>query len=287
MSAAGNPAVAQINLPAKPTRDRWQAIKRGSRLRCPNCGEGLLFRAYLKVNDTCPVCGEEFFHQRADDAALSDHPRCRPYRRRPDAHCRRDRRYPADLDRYDRLAGAHLEPVSGAATAFQGRPDRLSMGAAHARIRYCASGAKAPEPGALTENALASPARTSGGVRPAPAATLILIDRSGKVPKVLMGRRHAGHFFHPNKYVFPGGRLEPQDRRMNVAGALSAIVEEKLMKRVARPSPARARAQALAAIRGDFRRDRLASRLARFWHAADAPRRQLERICRPRGLPNP
>lgn len=24
-------------------------------------------RSYLKVRDTCPVCGEELFHQRADD----------------------------------------------------------------------------------------------------------------------------------------------------------------------------------------------------------------------------
>ena len=34
----------------------------------PACGEGRLFRAYLKVDDACPVCGEEFHHHRADDA---------------------------------------------------------------------------------------------------------------------------------------------------------------------------------------------------------------------------
>ena len=27
-----------------------------------------MFRAYLKVNDACPECGEELHHQRADDA---------------------------------------------------------------------------------------------------------------------------------------------------------------------------------------------------------------------------
>jgi uncharacterized protein (DUF983 family) len=27
-----------------------------------------MFRAYLKVNDECPVCGEELHHHRADDA---------------------------------------------------------------------------------------------------------------------------------------------------------------------------------------------------------------------------
>jgi 8-oxo-dGTP pyrophosphatase MutT (NUDIX family) len=102
------------------------------------------------------------------------------------------------------------------------------------------------------DNAPTDPARVRRAVRPAPAATLILMDRSGRVPKVLMGKRHASHRYMPNKYVFPGGRLEPQDRRMNVAGALPAIVEEKLLKRVARPSPSRARAQALAAIRETF-----------------------------------
>ena len=48
-------------------RDLARAVGRGIRCRCPQCGEGRLFRAYLKVNDTCPVCGEELFHHRADD----------------------------------------------------------------------------------------------------------------------------------------------------------------------------------------------------------------------------
>jgi uncharacterized protein (DUF983 family) len=42
-------------------------IIRGLRGRCPNCGEGRLFRAFLKVADSCPVCGEELHHHRADD----------------------------------------------------------------------------------------------------------------------------------------------------------------------------------------------------------------------------
>ncbi len=44
------------------------AMRRGLMGRCPNCGEGRLFRAYLKVVDNCSVCGEELKHQRADDA---------------------------------------------------------------------------------------------------------------------------------------------------------------------------------------------------------------------------
>jgi uncharacterized protein (DUF983 family) len=50
-----------------PERDVWLAMKRGLRCRCPNCGEGKLFRAFLKVNTNCPACGEALFHHRADD----------------------------------------------------------------------------------------------------------------------------------------------------------------------------------------------------------------------------
>jgi uncharacterized protein (DUF983 family) len=43
------------------------AMKRGLLGRCPACGEGRMFRAYLKVADECPACGEELHHHRADD----------------------------------------------------------------------------------------------------------------------------------------------------------------------------------------------------------------------------
>lgn len=42
-------------------------LLRGFLGRCPNCGRGHLFGRYLKVRDQCCVCGEELFHQRADD----------------------------------------------------------------------------------------------------------------------------------------------------------------------------------------------------------------------------
>jgi uncharacterized protein (DUF983 family) len=53
---------------ARPDRALWPAMLRGMKCRCPACGEGKMFRAYLKVADTCPNCGEELFHHRADDA---------------------------------------------------------------------------------------------------------------------------------------------------------------------------------------------------------------------------
>jgi uncharacterized protein (DUF983 family) len=48
-------------------RDLWTAMKRGFRSRCPRCGEGKLFRAYLKVDNNCSVCGLDFTPHRADD----------------------------------------------------------------------------------------------------------------------------------------------------------------------------------------------------------------------------
>lgn len=51
-----------------PRRDARTALLRGFRGRCPNCGKGRLFRAYLKVVDRCAVCGEDYHHHRADDA---------------------------------------------------------------------------------------------------------------------------------------------------------------------------------------------------------------------------
>lgn len=50
-----------------PRRDVWQAMARGIRCRCPKCGEGKLFRAFLKTADSCSVCGQDFTHHRADD----------------------------------------------------------------------------------------------------------------------------------------------------------------------------------------------------------------------------
>jgi 8-oxo-dGTP pyrophosphatase MutT (NUDIX family) len=89
-------------------------------------------------------------------------------------------------------------------------------------------------------------------VTPRDAATLILLDRSGVVPKVLMGKRHHGHVFLPGRFVFPGGAVDPRDRLMPVATPLDPRAEAKLMKQMKRPSAAKARAMALTAIRETF-----------------------------------
>ena len=61
------PTVWSQETALKEKRDVWQALKRGFRGRCPRCGEGKLFRAFLKTADSCPVCGQDFTPHRADD----------------------------------------------------------------------------------------------------------------------------------------------------------------------------------------------------------------------------
>ncbi|MCG8559832.1 MAG: NUDIX hydrolase [Hyphomicrobiales bacterium] len=95
--------------------------------------------------------------------------------------------------------------------------------------------------------------RDHPNLRPRDAATLIIVDASGKKPKVLMGRRHERHSFMPGKFVFPGGRVDPADVRLTVPEELHPAVGRKLlvdMKR--RPSPSRARGLALAAVRETY-----------------------------------
>ena len=48
-------------------RDIWAALKRGFRCRCPRCGQGKMFRAFLKTANNCSVCGLDITPHRADD----------------------------------------------------------------------------------------------------------------------------------------------------------------------------------------------------------------------------
>jgi 8-oxo-dGTP pyrophosphatase MutT (NUDIX family) len=89
-------------------------------------------------------------------------------------------------------------------------------------------------------------------MRPKDAATLILVDRSDAVPKVLLGKRNARHKFMPGKFVFPGGGVDPADKAMPTASPLDRHAERRLMQRFHKGSPARARALALAAVRETF-----------------------------------
>jgi 8-oxo-dGTP pyrophosphatase MutT (NUDIX family) len=86
-------------------------------------------------------------------------------------------------------------------------------------------------------------------MRPRDAATLILVRMKGKTPEVLMGCRAAAHAFMPNRYVFPGGRVDRADAHVPVATPLDRFVNARLQKAA---TALRARALAVAAVRETF-----------------------------------
>ena len=95
------------------------------------------------------------------------------------------------------------------------------------------------------------PVRAPGAplVRPRPAATLMLLDGSGGgEPRVLMGRRHGRHDFMPDKWVFPGGRVDPADRRGAAVSELGGEVAATLARAFPR-RPTLPRALGIAAVR--------------------------------------
>ena len=61
MTAQTHATTADDDRPVK------QALLRGWRRRCPNCGVGPMMQGYLTVRRTCPVCAEPLHHHRADD----------------------------------------------------------------------------------------------------------------------------------------------------------------------------------------------------------------------------
>ena len=85
--------------------------------------------------------------------------------------------------------------------------------------------------------------------RPKDAATLILVDRSASVPKVLVGRRHDKVVFMPGKFVSPGGRVDKSDNRVPVAASIPPALEENLLMGSPKITVSRARSLAIAAIR--------------------------------------
>jgi len=66
-----DPADAAGALPDQPPivqpHSLWRAMARGLMGHCPRCGQGRLFRAFLKPVDRCGRCDQDWSLQRADD----------------------------------------------------------------------------------------------------------------------------------------------------------------------------------------------------------------------------
>ncbi len=137
-------------------------------------------------------------------------------------------------------------------------------------------------------------------MRPRDAATLVLEDEAGRI---LLGRRAGGQAFMPEKWVFPGGRVDRGDWHAPVAADLLPEVAELAGARARRrvKDPRRlARALALAAVRETFEETGLVlgvpgrpGRVPEGWqrfcasgHVADLSRlRYLARAVTPPGRP--
>ena len=83
---------------------------------------------------------------------------------------------------------------------------------------------------------------------PRDAATLILYRNTPDGPRILMGCRSEGHDFMPNKYVFPGGRVDDDDALAPSLTELAAEENDRLSIGAQRPT----RAFPLTAIREVF-----------------------------------
>ncbi len=86
-------------------------------------------------------------------------------------------------------------------------------------------------------------------VRPVDAAGLVLIRDLGGGPEVLMGRRHCRSAFLPDIYVFPGGRVDPEDSGPSGFAEMVQPAVARQLRRGSRRDPA---AFLRAAIRETF-----------------------------------
>ncbi|WP_112324071.1 NUDIX hydrolase [Oceanibium sediminis] len=77
------------------------------------------------------------------------------------------------------------------------------------------------------------------------ASTVILLREMAEGPHVLMGQRGSKAVFMPDKYVFPGGRVDPEDHDIPLGTPLPAELEARMNA----SSPRIAEALAVAAVR--------------------------------------
>lgn len=63
------------------------------------------------------------------------------------------------------------------------------------------------------------------------AATIVLVRRDDDTPRVLMGQRGKNAAFMPNKFVFPGGAVDPQDALVTPQNPVAEHVYQKLADR--------------------------------------------------------
>ncbi|MGA0924928.1 MAG: NUDIX hydrolase, partial [Lutimaribacter sp.] len=97
------------------------------------------------------------------------------------------------------------------------------------------------------------------------AATVIVLRDRHSVPQVLMGQRGAGAVFMPNKFVFPGGAVDPSDAQIPLARPLPTLCQQRLTEDTEADLT---NALAVAAIRELWEETGLILGTPGQWHAA-------------------
>lgn len=92
----------------------------------------------------------------------------------------------------------------------------------------------------------------SGGQAIFDAGVIVLVDDTGAEPSFFLGRRQPSNVFLPDKWVFPGGRVEAGDCDVDANGALDAGDISALMWGVPQWGPREATGMALTAVRELF-----------------------------------
>ncbi len=102
------------------------------------------------------------------------------------------------------------------------------------------------------------------------AATVILSRIGREGPELLMGQRGASAAFMPNKFVFPGGAVDPGDRLVPLASPLGEVCARRLsaLPREAAPAPA---TLAATAVRELWEETGLALAQPAAWPGTPAP----------------
>ena len=60
------------------------------------------------------------------------------------------------------------------------------------------------------------------------AASIVVVRYDNKYPMVLMGKRNANSSFMPDKYVFPGGKVDLDDLKINLANEINVTCRANL-----------------------------------------------------------
>jgi hypothetical protein len=204
----------------------WDAARIAARASCSH--------AFLKVNDRCEACGEEYHHHRADDSAGLYRDRHRRASRGVEIRPRGGHARPADVGPYGDLGSltmilsvALLQPVKGAVIGLQWANRMHGFGGDTDDHFYAPAPAGLPSEADTNERHGGDDAggdrqgREQGlslsaagqSARATPQRSSSSIARAA-ISASFSGRRSRKHAFMPGRFVFPGGRTDPADSRV-------------------------------------------------------------------------